>query len=193
MMSTPRSPVARKISSCGNHDVVLLGGSGARATVGTGTNDRVVVGDSTLGTNETLGSALGDKVTFGAPHTAVLVIDPDAEAGSTAGTTSIGLTKVLNAAAGMEIAFIGATSSSNIVDETTAVKSSTSLTMAENTAVATLAGAGVAYFAFHGNEYFISTHGGEMAVSSHDAIVELVGITNIHHAANNFGEVTLHM
>ena len=33
----------------------------------------------------------------------------------------------------------------------------------------------------------------ETVVSSHDAIVELVGISNIHHAANNFGLVTLHV
>jgi hypothetical protein len=31
------------------------------------------------------------------------------------------------------------------------------------------------------------------AVSSSDAIVKLVGVTDIHHAANNFGLVTLHV
>ena len=78
-------------------------------------------------------------------------------------------------------------------DETTAVKLSTDLATAENTAVATLAGAGLAYFAFHGNEYFIATDNAETAVSSSDAIVKLVGVTDIHYAANNFGFVTLHV
>jgi hypothetical protein len=32
-----------------------------------------------------------------------------------------------------------------------------------------------------------------MAVSPNDAIVELVGITNIHHAVNAAGLVTLHV
>jgi hypothetical protein len=73
------------------------------------------------------------------------------------------------------------------------VASATSLATAENAAVNAMAGAGVAYFSFHGNEYFIATDNVEMAVSSHDAIVELVGVTNIHHASNNFGLVTLHV
>jgi len=33
----------------------------------------------------------------------------------------------------------------------------------------------------------------EAAVSSHDAVVELVGITNIHHATDFHGLVTLHV
>jgi hypothetical protein len=52
---------------------------------------------------------------------------------------------------------------------------------------------GVVYFSFHGNEYFIATGNAEAAVSSSDAIVKLVGVTDIHHAANNFGLVTLHV
>jgi hypothetical protein len=49
-----------------------------------------------------------------------------------------------------------------------------------------MAAPGVAYFSFHGNEYFIATNNNmETAVSSHDAIVELVGIANIHHAAKS--------
>ena len=40
-----------------------------------------------------------------------------------------------------------------------------------------MAGAGVAYFSFHGNEYFIATDNVETVVNSHDAIVELVGVT----------------
>jgi hypothetical protein len=40
---------------------------------------------------------------------------------------------------------------------------------------------------------FIATDNVEAVVSSSDAIVELVGVTNIHHAANNFGLVTLHV
>ena len=74
----------------------------AKATLGTG---RVFVGESTIGTNETPGSALGDKITFGNGAIAELIVGIGAEAGSTAGTTSIGLTKVVGAAAGMEIDF----------------------------------------------------------------------------------------
>ena len=51
----------------------------------------------------------------------------------------------------------------------------------------------LAYFSFHGNEYFIATDKVETAVSANDAIVELVGVTNIHHPANAFGLVTLHI
>jgi hypothetical protein len=174
-------------------DFIILGGAGAKATLGTGTADAVDVGISNLGTNETAGSALGDTVKFGSAPTAALNIHTGAEAGSTAGTTSIGLTKVLAAADGMKISFHTVTISSNIVDETAAVASFTSLTAAENAAVAKMASPGVAYFSFHGNEYFVATNNAEMAVSSNDAIVELVGITNIHHATNSGGLVTLHV
>ena len=129
--------------------------------------------------------ALGDKVMFGSATTALLSVDPGAEAGSTAGTASIGLTKVVNAADGMEINFTSVTGSHFIADETAAVASATSLTMAENEAVNAFAGTGVAYFSFHGNEYFIATANFETAVSSHDAIVELVGVTDIHHASSS--------
>jgi hypothetical protein len=40
-------------------DVVVLGGAGAKATLGTGTGDIVAVGISDLGTNEAAGNALG--------------------------------------------------------------------------------------------------------------------------------------
>jgi hypothetical protein len=132
---------------------------------------------------------------FGSAATAFLVIGSGAEAGSTAGTTNIGLTKVLDAAAGMIINFrdIGL-SSSNIVDETAAVASLTTLTAAEDEAVKTMGSAGVAYFTFGKNEYFIATNNAETTVSSSDAIVELVGITNIHHAATiSGGVVALHV
>ena len=56
-----------------------------------------------------------------------------------------------------------------------------------------MASAGVAYFSFHGNEFFIATNNNETAVSANDAVVELVGITNIHHATNSGGLVTLHV
>ena len=79
-------------------DLVLLGGAGAKATLGTGTGDLVNVGSSNLGTNEAAGATLGDSVTFGVAATAELVIGKGAEAGSTAGTASIGQTKVVNAA-----------------------------------------------------------------------------------------------
>jgi hypothetical protein len=173
-------------------DVVYLGGAGAKATLGTGSHDTAFVGFSQLGTNEVAGSALGDKVTFGAAGTADLVICSGAEAGSTVGTTRIGLTKVVDAAAGMATNFASfITSSSNIVDETAAVASSTSLTAAENAAVKAMGSAGVAYFTFGKNEYFIATNNAETAVSAHDAIVELVGITDIHSAHNSGGVVTL--
>ena len=174
------------------HDTVILGGAGAKASLGTGAGDLVDVGFSNLGTNEAAGNALGDKVTFGSASTATLGVFQGAEAGLTAGTTSIGLTKVLNAADGMQINFHPITSNSTITDETAAVALSTSLTQAENDAIA-LAPAGVAYFSFQGNEYFIATNNVEGAVSSNDAIVKLVGITDIHHATNSGGLVTLHV
>jgi hypothetical protein len=180
----------------GTFDNVILGGAHAKATLGTGPADRVDVGSSSLGTNETAGSALGDTVKLGAAATAHLTVGAGAEAGSTAGTTSIGLTKVLNAADGMVIDFTTITSNSNIFDATNvpAVASATSVTAAENAAVKAFFGPDVVYFSFHGNEYFIATNNFvETTVSSHDAIVELVGITDIHHATNSSGFVTLHV
>jgi hypothetical protein len=179
----------------GMFDRVVLGGSGAKATLGTGAEDHVSVGFSNLGTNEAPGSAIGDKVTFGDAATALLSIGPGAEAGSTAGTASIGLTKVLKAADGMGIDFTSVTTSHFIADETLnpAVEAAKTLAAAENAAVNAFGGSGVAYFSFKGNEYFIATDNAEAAVSPHDAIVELVGVTNIHHAVNNFGLVTLHV
>jgi hypothetical protein len=81
-----------------------------------GTGDVVAVGLSTLGSNEAAGAALGDSVTFGQASTAILFVGTGAEAGPTAGTKSIGLTKVLNAADGMKIDFQAITTSSNIFD-----------------------------------------------------------------------------
>jgi hypothetical protein len=176
-------------------DIVVLGGAGANATMGTGTGDIVAVGFSDLGTPETAGAALGDSVTFGLASTAKLEIFPGAEAGSTAGTASIGQTKVVNAADGMQIDFTTVTTSHFIFDATNtpAVASATSLAAAENAAVNAFGSSGVVYFSFHGNEYFIATDNAEAAVNSSDAIVKLVGVTDIHHAANNFGLVTLHV
>jgi hypothetical protein len=171
-------------------DQVALGGADAKAILGDGAGDRVGVGLSDLGTNETAGSALGDKVTFGSASNAELFVFQGSEAGSTAGTKSIGLTKVVNAADGMEIEF--GNLPHFIFDATTTVASATSLTAAENAAVNAFGSSGVVYFSFHGNEYFIATHNIETMVGSSDAIVELVGVTNIH-AMNNFGLVTLHV
>jgi hypothetical protein len=117
-------------------------------------------------------------VKFGSA-TAELFVLPGAEAGSTATTKSIGLTKVLDAVASMNINIATINRNSNIADETAAVASSTNLTAAEDAAVKALGGAGVAYFTFHGTEYFIATPNNETAVHFNDAIVELVGITNI--------------
>jgi hypothetical protein len=88
-----------------NSDAIILGGAGAKATLGNGTFDHAVVGFSKLGSIETAGSALGDSVKFGSAATAKLFVDTGAETGSTASTASIGLTKVLKAADGMEIDF----------------------------------------------------------------------------------------
>jgi hypothetical protein len=142
-----------------------------------------------IGTNETAGSALGDKVTFGAAATAKLVVGTGAEAGSTINNAIIGLTEVVKAADGMVIDFstFGVTTSHFIADETTVVASATTLKAAENAAVNAFGSSGVAYFSFKGSEYFIATNNAEAAVSSNDAIVELVGVTDIHHATNNFG------
>jgi hypothetical protein len=173
-------------------DHVLLGGSGAKVTLGHGAGDQVLVGFSEL-VSETPGSAVGDAVKFGSASTALLVMDTGAETGSTVFTTNIGLTKVLKAADGMRIDFSTITPSSTIADETTAVKSSTNLTAAENAAVNAMGSASVAYFSFQGNEYFVATHHTETTVSSDDVIVKLVGITDIHHATNLLGLVTLHV
>ena len=104
-------------SSAGNgfNDQVILGGAGAKATMGFGGGDLAEVGVSFMGTSEIAGSALGDKVTFGNAATAQLLVGAGAEVGSTAGTNSIGLTKVVNAADGMQIDFSAITTSSTIV------------------------------------------------------------------------------
>jgi hypothetical protein len=173
-------------------DTVILAGAGAKATLGHGAFDVVFVGHSDLGTNEAAGNALGDSVTFGAAATASLVVDKGAEAGSTASTTSIGLTKVHDAAGGMLINFGAITHSSTIFDETAVVAAATTLTTAENGAVDAMAAPGVAYFNYHGNEYFVATNATETAVSSSDAIVKLVGVIDLH-ATNSSGAVTLHV
>jgi hypothetical protein len=172
-------------------DGVFLGGADAKAILGSGTGDQINVGASLLGTNEVAGSALGDTVKFGSAPTGTLTISTGAEAGSTAGTTSVGLTNVLGATGLMKIDFDFITPSSNIFDEDAAVAGSSSLKTAENEAVHALSGAGVAYFNFRGNEYFIATNNTETTVSSHDAIVKLVGVTGLH-ALDSFGVVTLH-
>jgi hypothetical protein len=172
-------------------DTIILGGAGAKAILGNGTHDTVMVGTSFLGTNETVGSALGDKVILGFAATAELVVGPGATAGLTAGTASIGVTKVVNAAAGMKIDFTSITISSKIADETATVASSISLTAAENAAVDALGSPGVAYFTYAGNEYFIATNHAEGAVGTGDAIVKLVGVHDLH-ASSPLGLVTLH-
>jgi hypothetical protein len=183
----------------GNGDSVGLGGAGAKATLGTGSFDVVEVGFSFLGTNETAGSALGDKVTFGNAATAQLIVGTGAEAGSTAGTASIGLTKVVHAEAGMKINFSAVTPSSNIFDGrdvgVTAKGLGLNLTAAENAVVATMGGPGVAFFFFGGNEYFIATNHTETAVSSDDVIVKLVGLHDFTTltGTDSFGVVTLHV
>ena len=105
----------------------------------------------------------------------------------------IGLTKVHDAADGMEINFDNVTTSHFTFDatNTAAVASATSLTAAENAAVNAFGGAGVVYFSFHGNEYFIATANHETVVSSGDAIVELVGITGFHSPTLSGGVVAL--
>ena len=50
----------------------------------------------------------------------------------------------------------------------------------------------VTYFSYQGNEYCIATNTTETTVSSHDAIVELVGVVDLT-ATNSGGIVTLHI
>jgi hypothetical protein len=175
----------------GDGDTIILGGAAATAKLGAGFGDDVAVGFSLLGTTEAPGDTLGDKVTFGAPATSTLNVDPGAEAGSTAGTTSIGLTKVVDAAAGMKINFGEITTSSNAVNETGHVASAMNLTTAENEAVDALAGPGVAYFVYKGSEYLIATNNAETAVSADDAVVKLVGVIDLV-ATSSSGIATLH-
>ena len=179
----------------GPADTVILGGAGAKAILGAGAHDVVAVGVSDLGTPEAAGAVLGDSVTFGNAAMAKLLLRTGAEAGSTAGTASIGQTKVLHAADGMQIDFTTVTTSHFIFDATNTptVTSATSLAAAENAAVNAFGSSGVVYFSFHGNEYFIATDKVETTVSANDAIVELVGVTDIHHPTNSFGLVILHV
>jgi hypothetical protein len=58
----------------GFSDGVELAGAGAKATLGTGTGDRVAVGLSSLGTNDQPGFTLGDTVKFGAAATNQVLI-----------------------------------------------------------------------------------------------------------------------
>ena len=51
----------------------------------------------------------------------------------------------------------------------------------------------MAYFDFGHIEYFIATNNIETMVSPNDAIVKLAGVTDIHHATNSLGVVTLHV
>jgi hypothetical protein len=120
------------------NDNVILNAPNETVTLGTG-SDSVAIGFRGLGTPVTAGAALGDKVTFGSAATSELVLGFSTEAGMTAGTANIGLTKVVKAAAGMEIDFTRMTTSSNIVDETAAVASAPTLTAAENAAVKAMA------------------------------------------------------
>jgi len=186
----------------GNHgnDCVILGGAGASATLGTGANDQVAIGATELGTNEAPGQALGETVTFGAGATAELFVGDSAstffsalghgaEAGSTAGTPNIGQTNVHGAAAGMLIDFHAVTTSNTIANENAAIATATSLTAAENAAVAALGAPGVAYFNYHHDEYLIATNSAEPSVSATDAIVHLVGVSLT--ATNSGGIVTL--
>jgi hypothetical protein len=179
----------------GDADHVFLGGAGAKATLGTGTGDVVAVGISTLGSNEAAGAALGDRVTFGQAATAVLFVGTGAEAGPTAGTASIGQTKVLNAADGMKIDFQAITTSNIIIKPPIFIVGQPlpSITTVENAAVGGLGGPGVAFFNFKGNEYFIATNHNETVVSSDDAIVKLVGVQDLNHSTNAAGLVTLHV
>jgi hypothetical protein len=175
----------------GNHngDVIYLGGSGANATFANGANDVGYVGQSQLVVGPA-GNSLGDTFTFGAGATAVLHIGIGAEAGSTAGTLSIGQTNVIGAAAGMGLDFTQVTAANGAVNENAAIAASTSLTNAENAAVDALGAAGVVYFNYGINEYVIAVHATEAVVSSADAVVELVGIAN-HAVTNTAGIVTL--
>jgi hypothetical protein len=177
----------------GSNDQVILGGGGAKASLGTGSGDVGWVGVSFMGTNEAPGNALGDKVTFGfanAFSSAELHVGTGAEAGLTAGTTSIGLTKVVNAAAGMQIDFSAITTTSGAVQLPPVVGNPT-LTALENLAVSNLGGPGVAFFDFGGSEYFIATNNNETAVSFHDAVVKLVGVHDLLGTSSS-GVVTLH-
>jgi hypothetical protein len=77
------------------------------------------------------------------------------------------------------------------------VASASTLTAAENAAVKALGAAGVAYFDFGHDEYFIATNQAETSVSSHDAVVCLVGVSGFtssdpFSATMSNGIVTLH-
>jgi len=180
------------IDGNGNGDIVILGGGHGMATVGTGTGDIVEVGNSALGSAGDPATAVNDTVKFGSASTATLDVYGGAEAGSTASTTNIGLTKVLDAAAGLNMYFWNLFSHTSIIaDETAAVASAKNLTAAENHAVAALDGPGVAYFTYKGNEYFVATDFAETKVSASCEVVKLVGVTDLT-ATNSAGVVTLH-
>ncbi len=167
----------------GHGDIISLGGSNATATFGSGANDAFFVGASLIQNTQAQapGSALGDTATFTGAGGAIS-IGTAAEAGGTAGTANIGHTNIIGAQNGMILNFFPVTSSNNLADEDAAVASATSLSAAENAAVKALDSAGVAYFSYHGDEYFIATNHAETAVSSTDAVVHLVGISpSVHY------------
>jgi hypothetical protein len=172
-------------------DTIVLGGANATAT-DWGSDGTVTVGHSLMGTSELPGTACGDMVSlFGGGE---LKIGTGAQAGSTAGTADIGQTEMQAVQFGTIIDFKSVTTSSNIENEDLAVASASSITAAEDAAVKALGGAGVAYFAFGpspANEYFVATNHAETAVSSHDAVVCLVGAGNNYVGTDLDGLVTL--
>jgi hypothetical protein len=157
-------------------DEVILGGAGASATLGTGTGDMASVGISELTTQEAPGAAIGDTVTFGAGGTAHLIIGTGAETGVTANTANFGQSSVAGASAGMTIDLSAVTTSATV--EAFSATQAT-LNGAENAAVASLAGAGFAYFTFGGEEYIVAAHGSETAVAANDAVVHLIGVSGL--------------
>ena len=85
-------------------------------------------------------------------------------AGSTAPGTLIDLSYIVGAV-------------TNIQSEQTAIAVVSSLTGAENAAVAALGVAGVAYFTYGSNIFLVAAHAAETAVSAGDAVVELHGVS----------------
>lgn len=81
---------------------------------------------------------------------------------------------VFGATNGTTLDFSAITTSNHIVNEDGVAAAAASLFAAENAAVAALGGPGVAWFSYHGDEYFVATNQAETHIHAGDAVARLV-------------------
>lgn len=166
-------------------DTITLGGSGGSGTFGTGAGDTGTAGN--VNDSFTFGSGAG------ATGKVVALLGSAVTAGGIAGSAAE-QTNVTGVAGGFKIDLSAfAPAAATAVNETAAVTAANALSLlgAENAAVKALAGVGVGYFTFGGDEYLVGVNtAGQLALTAGDAVVHLVGgnFTGITAAA---GVVTL--